>query len=195
MFTGIIEKVGKVFEFNNNQSSCKLIVQIEKIDTSISIGDSVAINGTCLTVEKSDEPFYHFTLSPETLKASSLSNLEKDSYVNIELPLTINKFINGHIVSGHVDSLGTVTSLERVKDSWLLLVTIEKNILKYIVTKGSISIDGVSLTVNDIKGQSLSLMIIPHTYENTIIKYYKLGERVNIEVDYISKHLEKLKND
>lgn len=195
MFTGIIEKVGKVFEFNNNQSSCKLIVQIERIDTSISIGDSVAINGTCLTIEKSDKPFYHFTLSPETLEASSLSNLEKDSYVNIELPLTINKFINGHIVSGHVDSLGTVTSLEKIKDSWLLLVTIEKNILKYIVTKGSISIDGVSLTVNDIKGQSLSLMIIPHTYENTIIKYYKLGERVNIEVDYISKYLEKLKND
>ena len=195
MFTGIIEKVGKVFEFNNNQSSCKLIVQIERIDTSISIGDSVAINGTCLTIEKSDKPFYHFTLSPETLEASSLSNLEKDSYVNIELPLTINKFINGHIVSGHVDSLGTVTSLEKIKDSWLLLITIEKNILKYIVTKGSISIDGVSLTVNDIKGQSLSLMIIPHTYENTIIKYYKLGERVNIEVDYISKYLEKLKND
>ena len=195
MFTGIIEKIGKVFEFNNNQSSCKLIVQIERIDTSISIGDSVAINGICLTIEKSDKPFYHFTLSPETLEVSSLSNLEKDSYVNIELPLTINKFINGHIVSGHVDSLGTVTSLEKVKDSWLLLVTIEKNILKYIVTKGSISIDGVSLTVNDIKGQSLSLMIIPHTYENTIIKYYKLGEKVNIEVDYISKHLEKLKND
>ena len=195
MFTGIIEKVGKVFEFNNNQSSCKLIVQIERIDTSISIGDSVAINGTCLTIEKSDNPFYHFILSPETLEVSSLSNLEKDSYVNIELPLTINKFINGHIISGHVDSLGTVTSLEKVKDSWLLLVTIEKNILKYIVTKGSISIDGVSLTVNDIKGQSLSLMIIPHTYENTIIKYYKSREKVNIEVDYISKHLEKLKND
>ena len=195
MFTGIIEKVGKVLEFNNNQSSCKLIVQIERIDASISIGDSVAINGTCLTVEKSDKPFYHFTLSPETLEVSSLSNLEKDSYVNIELPLTINKFINGHIVSGHVDSLGTVTSLEKVKDSWLLLVTVEKNILKYIVTKGSISIDGVSLTVNDIKGQSISLMIIPHTYENTIIKYYKSGEKVNIEVDYISKHIEKLKND
>jgi len=195
MFTGIIEKVGKVFEFNNNQSSCKLIVQIERIDASISIGDSVAINGTCLTVEKSDQPFYHFTLSPETLEVSSLSNLEKDSYVNIELPLTINKFINGHIVSGHVDSLGIVTSLEKVKDSWLLLVTVEKNILKYIVTKGSISIDGVSLTVNDIKGKSISLMIIPHTYENTIIKYYKSGEKVNIEVDYISKHLDKLKND
>ena len=195
MFTGIIEKIGKVFEFNNNQSSCKLIVQIERIDISISIGDSVAINGTCLTVEKSDKPFYHFTLSPETLEVSSLSNLQKDNYVNIELPLTINKFINGHIVSGHVDSLGTVTSLEKVKDSWFLLVTVEKNILKYIVTKGSISIDGVSLTVNDIRDQSISLMIIPHTYENTIIKYYKSGEKVNIEVDYISKHLEKLKND
>tara|TARA_B100000586_G_scaffold138784_1_gene100564 strand:- start:382 stop:969 length:588 start_codon:yes stop_codon:yes gene_type:complete len=195
MFTGIIEKIGKVFEFNNNQSSCKLIVQIERIDISISIGDSVAINGTCLTVEKSDKPFYHFTLSPETLEVSSLSNLQKDNYVNIELPLTINKFINGHIVSGHVDSLGTVTSLEKVKDSWFLLVTVEKNILKYIVTKGSISIDGVSLTVNDIRDQSISLMIIPHTYENTIIKYYKSGEKVNIEVDYISKHIEKLKND
>ena len=195
MFTGIIEKVGKVLEFNNNQSSCKLIVQIKRIDTLISVGDSVAINGTCLTVEKSDQPFYHFTLSPETLEVSSLSNLQKDSYVNVELPLTINKFINGHIVSGHVDSLGTVASLEKVKDSWLLLVTVEKNILKYIVTKGSISIDGVSLTVNDIRDQSISLMIIPHTYENTIIKYYKPREKVNIEVDYISKYLEKLKND
>jgi riboflavin synthase len=195
MFTGIIEKVGKVLEFNNNQSSCKLIVQIERIDTLISVGDSVAINGTCLTVEKSDQPFYHFTLSPETLEVSSLSNLQKDSYVNVELPLTINKFINGHIVSGHVDSLGTVASLEKVKDSWLLLVTVEKNILKYIVTKGSISIDGVSLTVNNLRDQSISLMIIPHTYENTIIKYYKPREKVNIEVDYISKYLEKLKND
>ena len=195
MFTGIIEKVGKVLEFNNNQSSCKLIVQIKRIDTLISVGDSVAINGTCLTVEKSDQPFYHFTLSPETLEVSSLSNLQKDSYVNVELPLTINKFINGHIVSGHVDSLGTVASLEKVKDSWLLLVTVEKNILKYIVTKGSISIDGVSLTVNDIRDQSISLMIIPHTYENTIIKYYKPREKVNIEVDYISKYLDKLKND
>ena len=195
MFTGIIEKVGKVLEFNNNQSSCKLIVQIKRIDTLISVGDSVAINGTCLTVEKSDQPFYHFTLSPETLEVSSLSNLQKDSYVNVELPLTINKFINGHIVSGHVDSLGTVASLEKVKDSWLLLVTVEKNILKYIVTKGSISIDGVSLTVNNLRDQSISLMIIPHTYENTIIKYYKPREKVNIEVDYISKYLEKLKND
>jgi len=195
MFTGIIGKVGKVLEFNNNQSSCKLIVQIKRIDTLISVGDSVAINGTCLTVEKSDQPFYHFTLSPETLEVSSLSNLQKDSYVNVELPLTINKFINGHIVSGHVDSLGTVASLEKVKDSWLLLVTVEKNILKYIVTKGSISIDGVSLTVNNLRDQSISLMIIPHTYENTIIKYYKPREKVNIEVDYISKYLEKLKND
>ena len=129
------------------------------------------------------------------MNITALSELKKNSKVNIELPLTVNKFISGHITTGHIDTLGTLESIEKIKDSWSLRIKINQQYTKYIVQKGSIALDGVSLTVNDINDNIINLMIIPHTYDNTVIKFYNLGQKINIEVDYIAKHLEKLKND
>ena len=110
-------------------------------------------------------------------------------------PLTLNKFISGHITTGHVDTVGIIVNIIQNTDSWFLQIKISQTYFKYIVQKGSICIDGVSLTINNVDNDMIDLMIIPHTYENTIIKGYKIGDNVNIEVDYIAKHLEKLKND
>ena len=118
-----------------------------------------------------------------------------NDFVNVEFPLTLNKFISGHITTGHVDTIGVIKSLKKIIDSWEVVVEVKSDIDKYIIHKGSITIDGVSLTVNKLDNNLIYLMIIPHTFENTIFKYYKIGQKVNIEVDYITKHLEKLKND
>ena len=135
-----------------------------------------------------------FDLSPETMKLTSFKYLTKSDLVNIEFPLTLNKFISGHITTGHIDTVGVIEKLLKSTDSWFIQIKIDKIYLKYIVHKGSICIDGISLTINQIQGNIIDLMVIPHTYQNTIIKNYSLGDSVNIEVDYIAKHLEKLKN-
>ena len=161
---------------------------------NISNGDSVAINGACMTVTNVEENIFSFDLSPETMKLTSFKSLIKNDLVNIEFPLTLNKFISGHITTGHIDTIGVIEKLLKNADSWFIQIKIDKMYLKYMVHKGSICIDGISLTINQIQGNIIDLMVIPHTYQNTIIKNYSLGDSVNIEVDYIAKHLEKLKN-
>ena len=195
MFSGIIEYLGTVESINNTKSNYQMAIQISKLKLNVSVGDSVAVNGVCLTITNINNDIYKFDLSPETMNITALSELKKNSKVNIELPLTVNKFISGHITTGHIDTLGTLESIEKIKDSWSLRIKINQQYTKYIVQKGSIALDGVSLTVNDINDNIINLMIIPHTYDNTVIKFYNLGQKINIEVDYIAKHLEKLKND
>jgi len=195
MFTGIIENIGKIIvieEVNNNY-----LIKVEVINLSINIsnGDSIAVNGACLTVVNVKNNIFSFDLSPETMKLTSFKYLTKDDLVNIEFPLTLNKFISGHITTGHIDTIGVIEKLLKDTDSWFIQIKVDKIYLKYIVQKGSICIDGVSLTINQVDGNMIDLMVIPHTYQNTIIKNYSLGDSVNIEVDYIAKHLEKLKND
>ena len=195
MFSGIIEYLGTVESINNTKSNYQMDIQISKLKPNVSVGDSVAINGVCLTITNINNDIYKFDLSPETMDITALSELKKNSKVNIELPLTINKFISGHITTGHIDTLGTLESLEKINDSWFLQIKINQQYINYVVKKGSIALDGVSLTVNDINDNIIDLMIIPYTYHNTVIKFYNLGQKINIEVDYIAKHLEKLKND
>ena len=195
MFSGIIEKIGEVHEFEVSNDKSYIAIAIDNSDLLLKIGDSVAINGVCLTITKIKDHLFYYDLSPETLALTSLKNLSVNDFVNIEYPLTLNKFISGHITTGHVDTIGIIKSLQKIIDSWEVVVELESDILKYIIHKGSITIDGVSLTVNKLDNNLVYLMIIPHTFENTIFKNYKIGQKVNIEVDYITKHLEKLKND
>ena len=195
MFSGIIEKIGEVHEFEVSNDKSYIAIAIDNSDLLLKIGDSVAINGVCLTITKIKDHLFYYDLSPETLALTSLKNLSVNDFVNIEYPLTLNKFISGHITTGHVDSIGIIKSLQKIIDSWEVVVEVKSDILKYIIHKGSITIDGVSLTVNKLDNNLVYLMIIPHTFENTIFKNYKIGQKVNIEVDYITKHLEKLKND
>ena len=195
MFSGIIEQVGRVGKLIKTDENVSLALDLDLTHTSLNLGDSVCVNGVCLTVTKLSDNLCYFDLSPETYNLTTLKYLNLDTMVNIEFPLTLNKFINGHITTGHVDSLGTIKSLKKIKDSWEFLLEVDASILKYLIHKGSISIDGVSLTINKISNNIVDLMIIPHTYENTIFKDYKIEQKVNIEVDYISKHLENFKND
>ena len=193
MFSGIIEQVGQVKNFKKSKKENDLSVNINLSEISLNIGDSVAVNGVCLTVSKMMTNKCHFDISPETLSITAIGNLNTDDEVNIEFPLTLNKFISGHITTGHIDSVGTVKSIINVADSWEVQVTLDQSTLKYIIFKGSITLDGVSLTVNKLIDNVVYLMIIPHTYKNTIFRNYKNGQKVNIEVDYITKHIEKLK--
>ena len=193
MFSGIIEQVGQVKNFKKSKKENDLSVNINLSEISLNIGDSVGVNGVCLTVSKMTTDKCHFDISPETLSITAIGNLNTDDEVNIEFPLTLNKFISGHITTGHIDSVGTVKSIINVADSWEVQVTLDQSTLKYIIFKGSITLDGVSLTVNKLIDNVVYLMIIPHTYKNTIFRNYKNGQKVNIEVDYITKHIEKLK--
>ena len=194
MFTGIIENIGKVTLIEEVNRNYVIKIEIANLSMNISNGDSIAINGACLTVTNVKDNIFSFDLSPETMKLTSFKYLIKNDLVNIEFPLTLNKFISGHITTGHIDTIGVIEKLLKNNDSWFIQIKIDKIYLKYIVHKGSICIDGISLTINQIQGNIIDLMVIPHTYQNTIIKNYSLGDSVNIEVDYIAKHLEKLKN-
>jgi len=195
MFTGIIENIGKIVVIEEVNNCFMIKIEVSNLLINISNGDSIAVNGTCLTAVNVENNIFSFDLSPETMKLTSFKSLRKGDFVNIEFPLTLNKFISGHITTGHVDTIATIKTLLKNTESWFIQIKIDKIYLKYIVHKGSICIDGVSLTVNKVDGDMIDLMIIPHTYENTIIKNYNVGDSVNIEVDYIAKHLEKLKND
>ena len=195
MFSGIIEKLAQLHEFEVSNNKSYIAIAMDNSDLPLKIGDSVAINGVCLTIAKIKNHLFYYDLSPETLSLTSFNDLSVNDFVNVEFPLTLNKFISGHITTGHVDTIGVIKSLKKIIDSWEVVVEVKSDIDKYIIHKGSITIDGVSLTVNKLDNNLIYLMIIPHTFENTIFKYYKIGQKVNIEVDYITKHLEKLKND
>ena len=190
MFTGIIEKIGtiKSIEENNNSS----IINIEIHDSRYSLGDSICVNGVCLTIENITEQIYTFSVSPETNKLTNLKNLKKDSSVNIESSLTINKLISGHIVQGHIDTTSEIIEIQQKDNSWFIKFSIDLEYAKYLIKKGSVSIDGVSLTVNDVTKNQFNVMIIPHTYQNTIFKSYKKGSIVNVEIDILAKYIEKL---
>ena len=192
MFTGIIEKVGKICAIKKNGDSSIIDVQIN--DASYSLGDSICINGVCLTVENINQDIYTFSISPETNKLTNLKYLNVNQDVNIETSLTINKLISGHLVQGHVDTVAEILEISQYDNSWVVKLKIDVHFIKYIIQKGSVTLDGVSLTVNDVTNSEFNVMIIPHTYQNTIFKEYKIGSIVNIEIDMLAKYIEKLGN-
>ena len=193
MFTGIIEAVGKVAELQQRGGDVRLRVLTGKMDLAdVALGDSIAVNGVCLTaVELSGDGFVA-DVSRETLSLTSLGQLKSGSRVNLEKALTLATRLGGHLVSGHVDGLGTV--IERHDDARSVRFTIEapQELARYIAQKGSISVDGTSLTVNAVDGQRFELNIVPHTLQETIMDSYAAGQRVNLEVDLVARHLERL---
>ena len=192
MFTGIIEKIGKVYSIDKKGDSSVIALQINEVDYSL--GDSICVNGVCLTVEKKHADIYSFSVSPETNNLTNLNRLEENHEVNIETSLTINKLISGHIVQGHVDAIAEIVEIEQQDNSWFIRLKLDKDYCKYIIHKGSITLDGVSLTVNDVTNSGFNVMIIPHTYQNTIFRTYEIGSIVNIEIDILAKYIEKLGN-
>ena len=201
MFTGIIKSVGEVKDIIKDDEILKIkISSSENIINSTKIGDSVSVNGTCLTaVEKNiQNHIISFDVVGETISKTNLDYLQNNEKVNLETPLKIIDGLDGHIVQGHVDTTALILRNEQVKDNWLLKVKIDKKWLKYCILKGSIAIDGISLTIANINENydnnygSISVSIIPHTLENTNLKFKKCNDKVNIETDFFAKYIEKL---
>lgn len=189
MFTGIIKHIGK---FVSKKDPFLTFQADESICKKLALGSSIAINGVCLTVYK--PPFkksFSVTVMPETIKRTMLGNLHKNDLVNLELPMTQADFFAGHIVQGHVDGTGIVTDILPEGNSKLLKITLSPDLSKYIVDKGSIAVNGISLTVIQEKSVYFTVGIIPYTWKNTMLKDIKIGDAVNIETDIIAKYLEK----
>ena len=192
MFTGIIEKVLNVESMYKKENITFKALGINNSN----IGDSISINGTCLTISSINLDIFKCDLSPETICKTTFKNLKKGDKVNFERAVSFGSKMSGHIISGHVDGIGKIVDLCVKRDFRQISLEIPKYLSKYCVTKGSISIDGISLTINKIIDQSenslILLSIIPYTFENTNIKFKKIGDFFNIETDIIAKHLERL---
>lgn len=194
MFTGIIEEIGNIRKIQTGADTCVLTVSASKILSDLHIGDSIAVNGTCLTVCKFDQTCFSADVMPETMRRTNLGSLKSGSPVNLERAMSANGRFGGHIVSGHIDGTGVIKSLKKEKNAVWVQISAKPEILKYIVEKGSVAIDGISLTVAKISSQDFSVSIIPHTGEETILLQKKAGEIVNLECDIIAKYVEKLCN-
>jgi len=193
MFTGIVLKMG-TFVSLERKSAPTLTVDAGELER-VRVGDSVAVNGSCLTVVEMNRGRYKFNLSPETLRLSNFGDLTRGSYLNIELPLTLQDFLGGHLVSGHLDGVVRVRSITRGAGSTKFsFVYRDRQWKRYLIHKGSVTLNGVSLTLSEVGGSYFSVEIIPHTLASTNLKYLKVGERVNLELDMMGKYLYGLAN-
>ena len=189
MFTGIITHTGKL---EKKEKQMLTFFAASDLIQRLGEGESIAVNGCCLTVIGKSNNEFCVEIMPETEKKTMLGTLQIGDMVNLELPVTSDTFLSEHIVHGHVDGIGSVKKIKEEGNSVLLTVSIPKDLDRYIVEKGSITVNGISLTVIDIENDYFTIGIIPHTWENTMLKHIKVGDLVNIETDIIAKYLEKL---
>lgn len=192
MFTGIIEETGIIKNFEKLSTGARLSVECSKILDDIKIGDSICVNGVCQTVTEYGKNSFSVMLSNETLSITNFNRVKSGEIVNLERALTLNSRLGGHVVSGHVDCAGKLFNIEKLSDFYNLSFEIPYQSSKYIVYKGSIAVNGISLTVAEINNNIFSVAIIPHTYQNTNLKELKIGDYVNIETDILSKYIEKI---
>lgn len=191
MFTGIVEETGKVQTVTDR----KIVIECNEVLENTKIGDSIAVNGACLTVTEIGKNSFSADISPETFKVSC--KLKLGDIVNLERAMSANGRFGGHIVSGHVDGVATIVGLKNTGEFYDLQIKLANEEAKYVIRKGSITINGISLTIASVEDNLINIAIIPHTYENTCLKSLKMGDLVNIEVDILAKYIEKFlsKND
>lgn len=194
MFTGIVEETGSVQSFEMQPAGdARLTVRCSAVLEDARDGSSIAVNGVCLTALNVTSDSFSADLAPETLKRTNLGDLTTGSLVNLERPLLPTGRLSGHIVQGHVDGTGELISFEPLgDDNWWLSIRVPAELDRYLVFKGSVAVDGISLTVATLEDGVMGITIIPHTYEMTCLKRYRPGGRVNIECDILAKHVEKL---
>jgi len=193
MFTGIITAVGQIQSMTRHGDDMRVTVNTGKLDMSdVMLGDSIATNGVCLTVVDFASSYYSVDVSAETLKYSGFADYKVGTRVNLEKALAANGRLGGHIVSGHVDGVGTVSRIVEHSKYVEIWVKAPDELAKYIAHKGSITTDGVSLTVNEVNGAEFMLWVIPHTLQETVLGDYRVGTRINLEVDLIARYLERL---
>ncbi|MBU2979066.1 riboflavin synthase [Alteromonas sp. C1M14] len=193
MFTGIIQALGNIRSMAHSGEDIRLTVSSEKLDMSdVALGDSIATNGVCLTVTDVGNDFYCADVSAETLRYTGFAHYKTGSPVNLEKAMRPTDRFGGHIVSGHVDGVGEVVNIVKHAAYIEIWISAPTELAKYIAHKGSITVDGVSLTVNDVQGCQFMLWIIPHTLQETVIGNYAMGTKVNLEVDVVARYLERL---
>lgn len=193
MFTGIIQSKGSIKEIFSSSDGARLKINTNALDLSDSkVGDSVAVDGVCLTVTELTESSFTADVSNETLTCTTFSALKQGKNVNLERSLRVNQGIDGHLVSGHVDGIGAVNSIEKDGDSVRIKIEVQGDIIKYIAKKGSICINGVSLTVNSVENNFFDVNIVPHTLSATTLGNLSLQSNVNIEIDQIARYVERL---
>lgn len=191
MFTGLIEEIGLIDKVISQNSGGQLIIQAKTIQEGTKLGDSIAVNGVCLTVTKVTKTSFTADVMPETLKRSNLGQLQKGSPVHLERAMAANGRFGGHMVSGHIDGTGTISAKKQEGNATRLFITADVALLQQIIEKGSISIDGVSLTVISVDNEQFSIGIIPHTGTQTMLLNKKIGEKVNLETDLIAKYIQR----
>ncbi|PSJ30866.1 riboflavin synthase subunit alpha [Peptostreptococcus russellii] len=194
MFTGIVEEIGKIKAIKKGKNSARLVINAKKVLEDVKLGDSIAVNGVCLTVTEFSNSAFGVDVMHESLRKSSLSTLKNDSSVNLERAMLLNGRFGGHIVSGHIDGTGKIINIKNDDNAIWYTISAKDKIMKYIIEKGSITIDGISLTVANLSESDFSVSIIPHTQEETILKMKKIGDIVNLENDCIAKYVESLLN-
>lgn len=194
MFTGIVEEIGKIKAIKKGKNSARLVINAKKVLEDVKLGDSIAVNGVCLTVTEFSNSAFGVDVMHESLRKSSLSTLKNDSSVNLERAMLLNGRFGGHIVSGHIDGTGKIINIKNDDNAIWYTISAKDKIMKYIIEKGSITIDGISLTVANLSESDFSVSIIPHTQEETILKTKKIGDIVNLENDCIAKYVESLLN-
>ena len=193
MFTGIIQAIGTIKSIEQQDASCVLTISTpDKFLDSVKIGDSISVQGVCLTVTQLDHNAFVTDVSAETIRCTTFNCLSLQQQVNLEQALTLSDHLGGHLVTGHVDGVGEVMAIANESNSTQYTIRSPQPISKYIAKKGSICIDGISLTVNSVDGDDFTVNIIPHTYENTAILNYQTGTAVNLEIDLIARYAERL---
>ena len=191
MFTGIIQAVGQLAPTQQSTGDIQISIDANQLDLSdVNIGDSIAVNGVCLTVTSINQTHFTADVSKETLNVTT--GLNQQGFVNLEKAMRLNDRLGGHLVSGHVDGIGEVIQFEAVNDCWLLVIRAPHAISKYIARKGSICVNGVSLTTNTVEKDSFAINIIPHTLEKTTLGALNVGSRVNLEIDQIARYVERM---
>jgi len=194
MFTGIIEEVGTVQAIQHGENSSFIEIKAEKVLSDVHAGDSIAVNGVCLTVTEFSKNTFRADVMNETLKRSSLGSLKNGSSVNLERAMSANGRFGGHMVSGHIDGTGVISAVKNDGIAVWYTINTTSEIMQYIIEKGSIAVDGISLTVAKVTNSSFSVSIIPHTAQQTILSFKKTGDIVNLENDIVGKYVGKFIN-
>ena len=193
MFTGIIQAIGNISKIDSNGPDRRIVFKVGRMKLDdVKIGDSISVNGVCLSITEKTKDSFSSDLSSETLSLTTFIEMRANSKVNLEKAMNFSSRVNGHLIAGHVDGVGVIKEMKNDGRSILILIEFPEELEKYISKKGSIAVDGVSLTINGTKENTFSINIIPHTLSGSIISEYNIGTKVNIEVDLIARYLEKL---
>lgn len=195
MFTGIVEEMGAVTALERSLTGTKMTVMAATVMGELKIGDSISVNGTCLTVVSRSEKDFSVEVSPETLSVTTLGQLTAGAPVNLERAMKLNERIGGHLVAGHVDGVGTIRSRHQEGNAIVLTIEAPAEVLRYCIVKGSVTVDGISLTINQVGTHTFSVAIIPHTAKVTTLGLKQINDTVNLESDLIGKYVERLLQD